>query len=845
MAEPLLQYSFAGGELSPDMYGRVDLSHYDIGVNLARNFFLDYHGGMSNRTGTELMSAVKDHARKVALIPFAFSTVETYMLEFGHQYMRVYRNGGIVLESGVTVTNITQANPADVTTNSAHGYSTGDQVFISGVEGMLRVNGGPHTITVTSATAFTIDGMDSTGFDAYTSGGTVSRVYEIATPYVEADLDRIKYTQSADVMTLTHPGYAQRELTRTGHTSWTMSTITFANTVSVPANLTSAKNGFSATGHTVRYKVTAIVDGEESLPSSETSEDVEYPWPSGGRVDLTWDSVTGADKYAVYANKNGYWGFIGESENDGGGAGAESFLDDNIRPEITDAPPADRDPFSGTDDKPQTVTYHQQRIVYAGAENWPAGIEMSQIGFFKNFARSVPAKSDDAISYSIVSRQVNEIRHLISLGGLIALTSDGEWLLTSGEKAEVTPATVGSDAESYEGASHVIPVVIGKTALYVENGGQTVRDLAYSLDVDGFQGTDLTVRSSHLFKDREIVSWAFAKRPYRLVWAVTDDGKLFTLTYVRDQKVWAWTQHETDGWFESVASVREGKEDAVYFAVRRTIGGNTRRFVERLHSRRFTEVLDAFFVDSGLSYDGRNTDTGITLTLSGGSTWDYFEQVTLTLAGDTWTPRIVGDRFRLRREGENVEVEVVSHDSSTTATVRLLADCPTELQGQTTSDWDQAVDVLLGLDHLEGETLNVLADGNVDPQVTVQDGSITIARHAAVIHAGLPYNADLRTLDIEITDGRSSVRTRPKLVGKISLLVKDTRGLLMGQDEDHLQERKPTIPSEYGASIKAVTGIVEASVPGAWDNQAGVYVRQSDPLPCTILSAIPEVSFGG
>ena len=113
---------------------------------------------------------------------------------------------------------------------------------------------------------FTLNGIDSTSFGAYTSGGTTARVYEIATPYAAEDLFRIYYAQTADAMTLCHPNYAPRELTRTGHTSWTLSLIAFQPTVDEPTGMSVvATVGTGST--TYKYRVTAVIEAnyEESL----------------------------------------------------------------------------------------------------------------------------------------------------------------------------------------------------------------------------------------------------------------------------------------------------------------------------------------------------------------------------------------------------------------------------------------------------------------------------------------------------------------------------------------------------------------------------------------------------
>jgi hypothetical protein len=142
--------------------------------------------------------------KRSRLVPFAFNTEQTYVLEFGDLKMRVVKDGGYVLEAGIAITGITQGNPGVVTTSGAHGWSTGDRIFLDGVGGMVELDGRSVDITVLGASSFAI-GIDTSGYAAWTSGGTAARHYTLATPYPEADLPRLKFVQSADTMTLTHP----------------------------------------------------------------------------------------------------------------------------------------------------------------------------------------------------------------------------------------------------------------------------------------------------------------------------------------------------------------------------------------------------------------------------------------------------------------------------------------------------------------------------------------------------------------------------------------------------------------------------------------------------------------
>nr|WP_011279254.1 hypothetical protein [Sodalis glossinidius]CAI59394.2 hypothetical protein pSG3.03 [Sodalis glossinidius] len=263
-----------------------------------------------------------------------------------------------------------------------------------------------------------------------------------------------------------------------------------------------------------------------------------------------------------------------------------------------------------------------------------------------------------------------------------------------------------------------------------------VRDLAYSFDVDGFQGNDLTVLANHFFTGFQLLDWAFTITPLSVVWCVRNDGTLLGLTYLREQQVAAWHQHPAAGKYEAVCSISEGTEDALYCVVNRTIQGQPRRYVERLQSRIFERMEEAFFVDCGLSWDGRNHAPGNTLTLSGGQgDWPYDAPMTLTASGARFTAQDVGNAFHFpyqetgdsgRVEHKVLKLTVRAVVNDTTATVTSHRNVPARFQHVLVSDWQRARQTFSGLAHLEGQTVSILSDANVEPPKVVKDGRVTL-----------------------------------------------------------------------------------------------------------------------
>ena len=153
MSTPAIKTSFASGEWAPKLRSRVDIQKYHSGAQLLRNFFVDYSGGgASTRQGTKFINQCK--AAGARLIPFQPSTSLSYVLEFGQNYIRFYSNGAPIVEATTAITGATNANPG-VITDVAHGYTTGDWVFISNVGGMTQLNGNYYIVIVTGANAYT------------------------------------------------------------------------------------------------------------------------------------------------------------------------------------------------------------------------------------------------------------------------------------------------------------------------------------------------------------------------------------------------------------------------------------------------------------------------------------------------------------------------------------------------------------------------------------------------------------------------------------------------------------------------------------------------------------------
>ncbi|WP_417070830.1 hypothetical protein [Niveibacterium terrae] len=770
------QRSFAGGEVTPEFWAHIDDAKYQSGLAKCRNFIVLPHGPAQNRPGTRFVREVKASVYPTRLIPFTYSSTQTIVIEVGQGYFRFHTQGATITTDGTTP-------------------------------------------------------------------------YEVSNPYHAEDLFEIKYVQSADVLTLTHPGYQPLELRRLGATNWTLSTISFVSalpapsSVSVSATLASSPSGLV----TYSYVVTAVNDSalDESPQSSVSLNGASLPLNAAGgttpgitistpavlntpvthnlaegdAIDLSstgltgvdgtwyvtapgdkyfsvknssgallstvgtgtysgtgqyrlhgcknnllqtgasnaisWPTVAGAKRYYIYKFSNGLYGYIGQTEQ-------TSFVDSDITADVSKTPPQQQSPFSGAGNYPGAVSYFEQRRCFAGTTSKPQTLWMTRSGTESNMSYSLPTRDDDAITFRVAAREANTIRHIVPLSNLVLLTGSAEWRVTSLNSDAITPSTVSVRPQSFIGANNVSPLIINNNLIYAAARGGHIRELAYAWQSSGYVTGDLSLRAPHLFDNLDIVDAAFAKSPQPIAWFVSSNGKLLGLTYVPEQQVGAWHQHDTDGVFESVAVVAEGSYDAVYVVVRRTINGASVRYIERFAPRLFDAAEDAFFVDCGATYAG-----GAPVT---------------TISGLTW---------------------------------------------------------------LEGKTVSILADGAVMPQRVVSGGAITLDQPASTVHIGLPITADIQTLPLALQVDSGFGQGRPKNVSRVWLRVYRSGGIWAGPSEDRLSEVKPRRYEDYGAAPGLRTEELGLAVPASWSDGGSIIVRQIDPLPLTICGMTLEVSVGG
>lgn len=849
MSQNVIQTSFNAGELSPNLYAHVDLAKYHSGLAFCRNFFVDYRGGVSTRTGTAFCAQAKVSSKEVRVIPFVFSVIQAYILEFGDLYIRPYINGAPVLETAKAIIGITKA-PNGIVNVAAHGYATGDTVYFL-VNGMTQLNQVTAIVQVIDANHFGLTNLfgvpiNTTSYSTFTSG-TVARVYTITSPYLAEDLALLKYTQSADTMTITHPSYAPRNLTRTAHTSWTLTAITFGSTQVAPVGTSATATAAGAVDY--KYVITAVAaTGDESVASNV----LDCPgavniMTTAGSIAIVWAAAAGAAYYNVYKAQPAVGGTVPSGVNFGfiGSTTGLSLVDSNIVPDFSATPPLNTNPFAAGNN-PVTVAYFQQRRIYGGSNTFPETLWLSQPGLFNNFDVTNPVADDNGISATLISNQVNSIKHMVAMpGGLIILTGGGAWQVSGGgSDAPVTPRSISATPQAYNGCSDVPPIIINYDIIYNQARGSVVRDLSYNFYTNIYTGADISVLANHLLVGRTVVGWAYAEDPFKVIWAVASDGKLLSLTYLKEQEVYGWAHHDTLGVFKSVASIPEGNTSAVYVVTQRIVQGQTLKFIERFAERLFPYGSeDSWCVDAALTNTLTYPSATVTASAASGT------GVVFSTNANVFAPGDVGKVLRMGGgiatiTGYNGPSQLVGNLTRDITDIipNSANDAPMPI---TSGNWSLTAKftTFTGLQHLVGQTVKMLGDGNVfSDQIVAADGSVTFSQPVSKAIVGLGFQAQMQTLYLDTGD--PTIQGKRKKIAALTTRVHQARGLKMGSDFDHLAEFKMRSTQPLGSPIELETGDQRLIMDPSWNIYGQICIQQDYPLPATVLGVIPEIVVG-
>ena len=839
--------NFTGGELSPRLDGRNDLTKYSSGCKTLENFIVYPHGAAARRSGTTFVAEVADSDNKTRLIPFEFSTTQTYMLEFSNLKMRVYKDDGSVLEGDKTISGITQANPAVVTATS-HGYSNGDEVVISSVVGMTEVNSKRFLVADKTTNTFELqnkDGTDinSSAFTAYSSGGVSNKVFEITTPYTTAQLFDIKFAQSADVMYITHPAHEVEKLSRTGHTAWTLADVDFTKGPFQDANITTTTltpASASVGSRNITASAVTGINGGQGFIATDVGRQIHFNAGYATITSITSTTIVVATVTTAFTNGN-------------------AIADWRLGA------------FSDTTGHPSCVTFFEQRLVFAGTTNQPQTIFFSRSGDYENMDANIggTVADDDAIIYTIASNQVNAIRFMTATRTLILGTAGGEFTVSGGgTDSAVTPTNILIKKQSNHGAANVDAIAVGNATLFLQRAKRKVRELAYNFDVDGYIAPDMTILAEHV-TEGGLTQMSYQQEPNQIIWGVRNDGELIGLTYQREQQVTAWHRQIFGGRFGNAT---------VTVTDYANIANGTRIVLKKADgtTTTFTSATSATSGKFHTTSSNNQTATNLKTLIDADSNFTatvLSNVVTITetspLSTGFLTIKSLDDATRLTstNEGKAVceSVSVIPTDDSEYQTWVIVKRTIngitrrfvefintfdfTETDNTTFNFLDSAlayagsaVTTISGLDHLEGQTVGILANGATHPDKTVSSGSITLDRSSTNVKVGLAYNSILQTMRIDAGSQNGTSQGKTKRIYEITIRLFESIGVEVGETLDNMERipfRTSFDPMDEG--LPTFTGDKAVEFRGNYDTDGFIFVRQTQPLPLTILSLYPEL----
>lgn len=514
---------------------------------------------------------------------------------------------------------------------------------------------------------------------------------------------------------------------------------------------------------------------------------------------------------------------------------------------------------------PSEVEFFADRLWFANTTNNRQMFWASNTGDYTNFGKSTPIIDSDALSFAINSRQVNAVMDLVPLSRLLVLTKGGEYIVSGGQDNVITPSTIAADPQSFCGSDGTQARVAGDTAVFVQEQGSRVMDIGYRFEQDGFRPKDLSVWADHLVQGYRIQRLEWMPAPWQMLPMVRNDGVLLGCTYMPEQEVLGWHRHDTGktpaGYgldaIEDVACLPSSEQTELFAIVRRVVDGQEVRYIEQLAPLDVADIRDHFYVDAGLTYDGRNT-TATSVILSGGVTWDG-EDLALTASSALFAGvGDIGDGFLLQRTivevdaagyplevTYSVRVKIVGYSSATVVTVNSVGQVPEQLRNVSLTDWVFQRDRIGGLNHLEGRTVAILTDGSVHATRVVNGGSVSLDYPAGVAHVGLPYRAHIETLEIN-AQGGEPIRGARKLLTEVGVLIRESRGVKSCGGvlrEDYLYELPQREFELWASPTGELTGYGRVPLSAEWGENVGrVHIVSDDPLPCRILALVPKLT---
>jgi hypothetical protein len=613
----LLVSALNAGELSPYMDARADVEKYRSGCRTLENMIVLPYGGVYRRAGTEYLGNAKFDDKRCRLIGFNFSVTTRFVLEFGDQYIRVWGNDSPVLSGG---------SPLEIASPYLEAELRELQyVQINDVMYLAHANHAPRKLTRVAddnwtltkvqwaypplldqnTTAVTIASSAASGSATLTASaatfqaGHVGSQWAIQWPRTSGSISELINGNKTSTATLDIQG------------TWTLTTVgTWIGTIRllrIPQKEMDEDGGSGFTDYEVVREFNSLTTARNFTATGTEDERVGLKLQV-----LNYVSNTNARVFLESTDFNSGGTVTINSVASGTSAGAT--VDKWLGSTITATAQWSEAAFSDVRGYPRAVAIHEQRLCFGGTAHQPNTVWCSKVDDFENF--QLGSKEDDGLQFSVASGEGNRIAWMFSQKRLMLGTSGDEWTIGGADSgAPFTANNVQAQKQSSFGSKTMRAILLNDVLLFVQRRGRKVRELTYNFDRDGWVAPDLTVLSEHV-TEGEIVEMAFQQQPDAILWCVRGDGQLIGLSYERDQNVVAWHRHTTDGQFESAATVYglSGADDEVWLVVKRTIDGQTKRYIERFKADNRAKFEaqtkdDWWYLDCAKRYSGTAAST--------------------------------------------------------------------------------------------------------------------------------------------------------------------------------------------------------------------------------------------
>lgn len=827
-----LQTNFTVGEINPELRGRIDLQQYESALERARNVIVNPRGTVDRRPGLKYqftLPSAASPANGFRLVPFTFSTTQTYMLLFLTGRMYVFYSGGT---QATDINGITGRDYLDIdaqetfTISGASGTFTQGETITGGTSGetaeVLADNSGTLLVRSVSG-AFTatetITGGTSTETATFDSTATT-----VTDGVAAAQLTDMWWVQSADTLLLFQEDMKPIQIQRgASNSTWTVTDIAWEN---IP-----------------RYLFTA----SESNPAATLT-----PSATDGNITLTASASVFTTNHVgqkVYDNNSGI-----------GLARIVSYTSGTVVEAITETPFFNtsaiasgnwtlqegwEDAWSETRDWPRTATFHEGRLIIGGSKSLPTTVWGSKVGFFFDFDLG-QALDDEGLEATIDTDQVNAVTAVMSGRDLQTFTTGTEFTVPQLDGEPLTPSSFLFKVSTRRGSEAGIrPQMTEGGTIYLQRGGKSLREHIFN-DVEGaFVSNDISLLSSHLLQSpSEIVMRRGSNVDEGDLLLVVNGGSgtlagsIGAFSILRSQNVIAPSLLTTEGTFENVG-IEDSDTPVIYAVCKRTINSATVYYLETFDLNYTTDAAQ------------QTTPPAYGTTLVNGAAQSG---TTLIVDGFTVQPQ-TGDKFTIDSVTGTYTISsatALSGDESTLTLEETLDSSPADNAAVTFTTVRQ----LDNLSHLEAATVKVIADDAELGDETVSSGSITIDRAAdTYVEVGLDYPTFTDDLADDATKTTPLVRTMPvetrlssgpvtgflKRIIEVDAILDDTQNLSINGDVVPFRRLDN---DKLDSGIAFFTGTKVAGPFLGYDKEGQIEVTQTAPLFFTLLALDYKVSVG-